>query len=217
MEILTYLDLPAGIVTLGVNSDDGFRLTMSPLGAPADKFGVLISEFDGGRGSSPTVGTEARVVVQQAGKYAIRLMWYEGQGGSNVEFYSVNATGTPILINDPDEPTAIKAYTSRTGTPPLHVSVLDPFPFGSTLDFAYPDDPIYVELTDGPTPLDPNVITLRVNGQTMNPTKTKVGNKTIVELAPPGGIWPPGDLNVELALGRMEPQASQEPLAGQCR
>ena len=199
-EILTYLDLPQGIVRLGVNSDDGFRLTVSPLGAPADKFGVLVSEFDGGRGSSATQGTEARLVVQQAGMYAFRLMWYEGQGGNNAEWYGVAEDGTPILINDPDEPSAIKAYTSRTGTAPAHVSILTPFPFGSTLDFAYPDDSIYLEITHGTTPVDLESIELQVNGQTMAPATSQSGNKTTVELAPPGGVWPPGDLAVELTF-----------------
>lgn len=205
MEILTFLELPAGIVRVGVNSDDGFRLTISPLGAPADKFGVLVAEFDGGRGSSAAQGTEARLVVEQAGRYAFRLMWYEGQGGSNLEWYSVQADGSQFLINDPAEAAAIKAYTSRTSPAPAHVSVLDPFPFGSTLDFAFPDDPIFVEITHGPTPVAANSIVVKVNGQTMNATKNTSGNKTTVEAAPPGGVWPPGDLAVELTYSAGTP------------
>jgi hypothetical protein len=175
------------------------------LGAPADKFGVLVSEFDGGRGSSATEGTEARIVVEQAGKYAFRLMWYEGQGGSNVEWYGKKADGTPVLINDPEDPAAIKAYTSRTGTPPAHVSVLDPFPFGSTLDFAFPNDSIYLEVTHGATPVDLNSIVLKVNGATTTPNKTQSNFKTVVELAPPGGVWPLGDLAVEFTYSAGTP------------
>lgn len=206
LEILTYLELPAGVVNLGVNSDDGFRLTISPIGAPADKFGVLVSEFDGGRGSSATQGTEMRIVVEQAGKYAFRLLWYEGQGGSNAEWYSVGSDGSRVLINDPAEPAAIKAYTSRTGPQPAHVNVVDPFPFGSNLDFAFPDDPIYVEITHGATAIALDSVSLKLNGVVRTPSKTQSGNKTVVELAPPGGVWPPGDLAVELTYSDGTPK-----------
>jgi hypothetical protein len=202
LEILAYVELPAGIVSMGVNSDDGFRLTISPLGAPADKFGAVVAEFDGGRGSSPTEGTVGRMVIEQAGIYAMRLMWYEGQGGFNGEWYSVQADGTPVLINDPDEAAAIKAYTSRTGAGATHVSVLTPFPFGSTLDFAYPDDPIHIEITDGTTPVNQESIVLTINGQPRNApelVKTQSGTKTTLQVNPPAGIWPPGDLTVKLA------------------
>ncbi len=40
----------------------------------------------------------------------MRLLYFQGEFGGNVEFYSINRTnGVATLINDPDNP-AIKAY-----------------------------------------------------------------------------------------------------------
>lgn len=195
VEAMAYLELPAGIISMGVNSDDGFRLTLSPVGALADKFGLMIAEFDGGRGAA---NTQTRFVVQQAGRYAMRLMWYEGTGGFNCEWFTVQPDGTRVLINDPNEPAAIKAYYARTGPEPTHVSVLDPFPFGSTLALTFPDDPIHIEIIDGATAVQRDSVQLKVNGQSTSPTITQAGGKTTIELAPPGGLWAPGAVNVEL-------------------
>lgn len=199
VEVLAYVDLPAGWVTMGVNSDDGFRLTVSLIGALRDKMAPAVIEFDGGRGAA---NTEGRFLVQQAGIYAMRLMWYEGGGGFNAEWYIVQPSGARVLINDPAEATAPKAYYARTGTAtdPTHVSVLDPFPFGSTLG-AFPDDPIYIEITDGSVPVDTATVQLRVNGQLTTPTVNKTGGRTTINLPPPGGTWAAGNLPVELRYG----------------
>ena len=45
-----------------------------------------------------------------SGVYPVRLLYYEGFGGADVEFYSVNlTTGERVLINTAT-PGAIKAY-----------------------------------------------------------------------------------------------------------
>ncbi len=200
VEVTAYVELPAGWVTMGVNSDDGFRLTVSLVGALRDKMAPAIAEFDGARGAA---NTEGRFLVQQAGVYAMRLMWFEGVGGFNVEWYIVQPGGARVLINDPAEATAPKAYYGRTGAnlDPTHVSVLDPFPFGSTLALAFPDDPIYIEITDGAVPVDTGSVQLRVNGQATTPVVNKTGGQTTVTLAPPTGVWPAGNLAVELRYG----------------
>jgi hypothetical protein len=107
-----------------------------------------------------------------------------------------------VLINDPAEATAPKAYYARTGaaTDPTHVSVLDPFPFGSTLG-AFPDDPIYIEITDGAAPVDTTTVQLRVNGQLTTPAVNKTSGRTTINLPPTNGIWPAGNLPVELRYG----------------
>src|SRR5690349_4239876 len=46
-EVLTYLDLPAGTNTFGVNSDDGFRMTIGGAN-PSDHFAAVnVGQFDG--------------------------------------------------------------------------------------------------------------------------------------------------------------------------
>ena len=47
----------------------------------------------------------------------MRLLWVEGGGGANIEFFSVDDKGTKILINDPDNADAIKAYRTADSAP----------------------------------------------------------------------------------------------------
>ena len=110
-EVLAYLDLPAGTTTMGVNSDDGFRVTIGG-GAPQDKFnGVNVGQFDGGRGAADTLFTFS---VTQAGIYAARMIWENGGGDANVEWFTVSSDGTTkVLVNDTANG-GIKAYRAVT-------------------------------------------------------------------------------------------------------
>jgi hypothetical protein len=94
-EVLTWLDLPAGVVTLGVNSDDGFRMTAVSLANRAND--VFLGAFEGPRGASDTL---VKFVVEQAGTYPIRTLWYGGVAPSSLEWFSVTADGRKALIND---------------------------------------------------------------------------------------------------------------------
>jgi hypothetical protein len=106
MEILTYVTLPAGLVRMGVNSDDGFRL--SPATNAVDPQNAMtLGIFDAGRGAADSIFD---FYVQQAGTYPMRLVWDNGNGGANVEWFSVLADGTKILINDSTQAAALKAY-----------------------------------------------------------------------------------------------------------
>ena len=101
MAAIAYLDLPAGVVRFGVQSDDGYKLAAGSIldaATPALSFlnGVANDTFD--------------VVVPQAGVYGFRLVWYERGGGAYVEWFTVDpATGKRTLINADG---GIKAYTS---------------------------------------------------------------------------------------------------------
>jgi len=113
-EVITYADLPKGIITMGVNSDDGFKSQAGPIGKPED--GIFLGQFDGGRGASDTI---FKFVVEVAGVYPIRTIWQEGGGGANIEIFTVKADGTKVLLND----SANGGYKSyRIGTPPDKVT-----------------------------------------------------------------------------------------------
>ncbi|PYK60784.1 MAG: hypothetical protein DME21_10845, partial [Verrucomicrobia bacterium] len=113
MEALTFLQFPtAGIYQMGVNSDDGFRVTEGR--NPKDQFALNLGEYDGGRGPSDTL---FNLVVSQAGIYPCRLIWENGNGelpgnGASCEWFTVQPDGTKILINDPSptNTTGIKAF-----------------------------------------------------------------------------------------------------------
>ena len=117
LQATTYLKFPAaGVYTMGVSSDDGFRLTIAD--APAEKLGgVILGQYNGGRGAG-TPGTLFTFVVQQAGIYPARLIWENGGGGSSLEWFSVKSDGTYVLVNDTTDPQAILAYQNSSVVAP---------------------------------------------------------------------------------------------------
>jgi hypothetical protein len=106
MEIRTYLELPAGVHTLGVRSDDGFKLTSGA--GFADPDALVLGQRTGG-----TFDGTFDFVVEQAGLYPFRLVWYERGGQAHVELFAVDkSSGERTLINDPNTLSAIRAFTS---------------------------------------------------------------------------------------------------------
>jgi hypothetical protein len=97
MEVLCWLDLPAGEVTLGVQSDDGFRVSSPAFAAD----GGVLAQRDGG-----TANQTFSFHVATAGRYPFRLVWYENTGGAHVEWFFVNAGGERVLLNTPGAPAA---------------------------------------------------------------------------------------------------------------
>jgi hypothetical protein len=76
----------------------------------------LVSEANVGRGAGGAVtdGTHATIYVPEAGLYPFRLLWMEGGGGANVEWYTINAEGQAALLNDRTNENALKTYRVRT-------------------------------------------------------------------------------------------------------
>jgi hypothetical protein len=113
-EIFGYLKFDnAGYYRFGVNSDDGFKVQV---GTPGQTNGTIIFTIDVGKGSSDIPFS---FTVPQPGLYPIRLVYYNGGGGANLEYFSYNDTGTKIPINDTNNPAAIKAYYNIITTPQL--------------------------------------------------------------------------------------------------
>jgi hypothetical protein len=107
-EAITFVELPAGVITMGVVSDDNFRAQAGYINVPAD--GLLLGEVD-----NATANVTFRFVVQDAGIYPIRTIWTEGGGGAHIELFTVKADGTRVLINDTDNG-GFKSY--RSGVSP---------------------------------------------------------------------------------------------------
>jgi len=116
LEALTYLDLQPGVYSFVVNSDDGFRV--SPATSVTDpNNSITLGEFSGGRGSSDTIFTFR---VLKAGQYPIRLIWVQGGGGANLEFYAHGAGAVFGLINlDSGIHAFLPATTPVDTVPPL--------------------------------------------------------------------------------------------------
>ena len=85
----------AGDWTFGVNSDDGFRLTIvgatftSQTNATAITGNTL--EYDGGRGPADTFGV---ITGLAPGEYDLRLAYWEGGGGNEVELFAAPGSYT---------------------------------------------------------------------------------------------------------------------------
>lgn len=159
-EITAALSLPAGCHTLGVNSDDGFLVTVG------GRFGTVLGSFNGGRGASDTL---FRIYVQEAGVYPIRLSWWEGGGGADVEFFQVLPDGSRALINGPGS--TIAAYTTYTAPGTLR-SV------GATYvqTGAHENGRVIATFVNGSTSVNAGSIKLTIDGTAVTPSVSTSGN-----------------------------------------
>jgi hypothetical protein len=174
VETVAYIQLAAGLHRWGVNSDDGFKVTVAP-GQPSP-LGITLGEFSGGRGAADTLFD---FLVEQAGFYPIRLLYWQGGGGASAEWFSVDlATGQKILIGDTQYyPT--RAYPAfRNGQGRARVSTLRP---SSGFTGTQPTGPIFAQITDGRTTA--SNARLLINGQQVA-TGTKAGTVTTINYTP---------------------------------
>ena len=97
MAVTIKLPLAAGVHRMGVNSDDGFKVSTGPVVTAATNLALGNSDqsqFPGTRNDG-----QFDFIVQTNGVYAFRLLQYEGSVGANVEWYWVNRTnGTRELV-----------------------------------------------------------------------------------------------------------------------
>jgi hypothetical protein len=111
-EIFAYLKFDApGYYRFGVNGDDGWAVM---IGTPGVTNGtVLYATQDRGAGSADIPFS---FTVPQAGLYPVRIVYYNGGGGANLEFFTYDENGNKIPVNDPNNPNSIKAYYKLGGS-----------------------------------------------------------------------------------------------------
>ncbi|MEO6033724.1 MAG: hypothetical protein ABIQ35_00555, partial [Verrucomicrobiota bacterium] len=154
-EILAILDLPAGSYQLGVNHDDGFKLSFGS--EPRDIFKAMVMS------SSPAASDTSpiNIVVTNAGKYPVRLAWGENTGGALLEFYLIDfATGQKILVNDRNNAAKIISYSDTAALTQPYVRWVSPNAGGG-------GDPrlIIAKLEDGSAGMiTPGSVSLKLNG-----------------------------------------------------
>ena len=196
-EALFYLDLPAGYYRFGVNSDDGFEVSVGT--QPQDAFApqTVLGVFDGGRGPSDTLFD---FLAPAAGTYSFRLIYEEGSVGASCEFFSVDtATGERILVNDGANPNAIKAYRALAGvTQTPFVRAVDPSPDATDV---LVDTLIYAYIWDGANAVNEQTIMLKLNGEAVTPTLNKSGVITTVSFQPPSPLAYRAANTIELIYG----------------
>jgi hypothetical protein len=173
-EILTYIELPAGVVTMGVNSDDGFRTTG---GNPLDVFqAIRLGEFDAARGAADTTFS---FVVQEAGVYAFRTVWEEGTSGANIEWFTVKPNGSKVLVNDVANG-GLKAYRAVQGGTPPYIKAVSPAPINRL--FNQPNANLVILIAPGTGGLDGPSTALKIDGVAVTPVTTVEAGTGIVTL-----------------------------------
>ncbi|MDB6111660.1 MAG: hypothetical protein JWR69_3410 [Pedosphaera sp.] len=154
-ELLTVLDLPVGAYQLGVNHDDGFKLSVGA--EPRDVFGATVLSTSAGAGDNSPLN----IVVTNAGKYPFRLVWGEHTGASQLEFYLIDfVTGQKILINNRLNAAQIVAYSDTAALTRPYVRWVSPGPGEA-------GDPrlIVAKLQDGAAgTVIPGSVSLKLNG-----------------------------------------------------
>jgi hypothetical protein len=180
IEILSFIELKAGLNRLGVSSNDGFRFTVGVGTNTKDAFAVQPegAVFEGDRGAA---NSEWDLMVAADGVYPIRLIQWDGNGTASIEFYSVfppEEGGERILVNDRSNDSAVKAYRTNTGTTPTAGSVL-PRP-GS--DGSFPRPTLSVQLEDGQAKIVTSSVKLTFDGADVSAEATvnKSGSTTTV-------------------------------------
>ncbi|MBI3415340.1 MAG: hypothetical protein HY043_08480 [Verrucomicrobia bacterium] len=171
-EVLTFVDLPAGFLTMGVNSDDGFRVTAGNVG---DALAAInLGQFDGGRGASDTLFD---VYVAEAGTYALRCIWENGGGGSNLEWFTI-VNGKKVLLNDAANG-GLKAYRALAAgaSSPVVVKSVSPTPGQLEVSTA---PTITVILADGAAKVDKASVKLNVAGKDVAAKVDQAGGTTTV-------------------------------------
>src|ERR1035441_113127 len=172
LEAITYLYLPVGYYSLGVNSDDGFRLTTSP--NPHDEFPYQLAVFDGTRAADTTA---TGFGITNAGYYPFRLVYFQATGPASLELFSTDYTGAKTLVNDTSNPASLRAYRSANNTQP-YVQWAYPYRAGGySLPAAIP---VYFTLVNGTPAVQQNTIQMTFNGTSVTPTVTPTNGTNIV-------------------------------------
>ena len=135
-EAYAYLEVSSpGIQRMVVNSDDGFQVSV---GTPADPTWAVLGAFDGGRGSADTLFA---FNVEEAGVYFFRLLWFEGGGGANVEWFTVTTEGCRTLVGDAQSDLAVKSFKSRSVAEPVLPEItVTPLPGGEITGISLAED-----------------------------------------------------------------------------
>ena len=191
-EILTFLELPAGIITMGINSDEGFRTTA---GTPKDVFnGLVLGEFDGARTATDTLFTFA---VQEAGTYAFRTLYQNGTGPANIEWFTVKTDGTKVLVGDTANG-GVKAYRATSTAQPPYIASVSPSPVPRQTPAT--TSSIIVKLADGTNPVDDASIVLKLDGKTLAPEKSRQNNAVTLTYAVKTLVTPEEQHTAELTF-----------------
>ena len=181
IDVVTYLYLPVGIHTLGVNSSDGFGLTAA---STPDLFALQEMEYNGVRAAADSSITFA---VTNAGYYPFRILYFVGglemvnptTDNPSLEFFSVDANGIRTLINDITTVGHTAAYRPAATLP--YIRSVGPAPASTAVPHT---TAINATLVNGSISVQTNTISLWLNGAAVSPTISGSAGITTVQYQP---------------------------------
>jgi hypothetical protein len=198
MDAVTYLHLSPGFYNLGVNSSDGFKLTVAD---GADIFAPQEAIFSGVRAAadSPVLFS-----VALDGYYPFRLVYFTGDptygpapgtASPSVEFFSTDSNGNKILINDTNVAGYVPAFTAAKTKP--YIRSVSP----NIGDSGVPGNTaIAATLVDQSLTVQTNTILLQINGTTVTPTISSLAGVFTVSYQPTAVFAPNSSNYVTLAF-----------------
>ncbi len=195
VEIVGFVELPAGSTTFGVtvatdrtdvNDDDSYVVTAGA--NPRDIFGLKIGEFER---FAPPFRSDTRnenqwtVTTTAAGLYPMRLVYWQTGRGASLQWYTVNLeTGSRILLNDPNDGTAVRVFRDSTSVEANgpYVAAISPSPGSAGNSSAAP---ITALIADGASTVATTGVKLFLNDTQVNPqVLSKADGKTALEYSP---------------------------------
>ncbi len=192
MDAVTYLHLAPGLYTLGVNSSDGFKLTVAD---QADIFAPQEAIYSGVRAAADSTVSFA---VAQDGYYPFRLVYFTGDPNyapapgtatPSVEFFSVTSLNQKILVNDTNTAGYVPAFNAAKTKP--YVRSVNP----NIGDTGVPGNTaVTATLVDGTLTVQTNTILLQINGATVAPTISSNAGVYTVSFQP-AAVFPPNSSN----------------------
>ena len=169
-----------------VNDDDSYQVFVGT--NPRSFFNLKVGEFE--RFAPPFSSNTHNensfdVDVTQAGIYPFRIVYWQNALGANLQFYTLDTTtGERVLVNDSNDPRAIKAYqgSSEAEANSPYVAEVNPSP-GS--DGNSPSAPVEVLLVDGQTTVAIADVALYLNNTKVTPqTLAKAGDRISIKYDP---------------------------------
>jgi hypothetical protein len=194
VEVVAFLDLPAGTHTMGVsvgtdrtdvNNDDGYQVRVGA--NPRDFFATKVGEF---QRFAPPFSSNTKnenlftITVPTAGVYPFRLVYWQTGLGANLQWYHIDPqTQARVLINDPADPRSIKAYRrlSTPGATSPYIGQVSPLPGSSGNS---PSEAIEAVLLNGETALNDSSVKMFLNGAEVGIQRQREGNRLLVSYAP---------------------------------
>src|SRR5262249_13907942 len=125
---------------------------------------------------------EFTFVAPVAGLYPFRLVHWQNNLGANVAWYSIDsATGNRVLINDPSDPAAIKAFRTSTVPREPYLGEVNPPPGAAGVAATVA---ITALLGDDDVAVNQGSVRLFLNGAAAPATVSKNGKWTSVTFNP---------------------------------